>query len=254
MARSPALFRLFGWYLRWFFFRDFSAVRIALTGLPSLPAGRPVMIFTNHPSWWDPALIILLSVTVLRARAGFGPMDQAALGQYAFLGKLGFFGIEPGSARGAARFLQIGRTVLRDPSAILWIAAEGHFTDPRARPVTLRPGLAHLARRAPGVLMVPMAIEYPFWNERKPEALVRFGLPIEAGRDRDVAEWTATLSAALEHEMDLLAADALTRDPAKFRVLVSSGGGVGEVYDVWRRARAWSRGRRARLSHGVDPR
>src|SRR5579883_2791017 len=81
-ARSQTLFRLFGWYLRWYFWRRFHGVRIAASGQPELPPGRPVIIYTNHPSWWDPALFILLSHTRLRDRIGFGPMDAAALQRY----------------------------------------------------------------------------------------------------------------------------------------------------------------------------
>ena len=64
---------------------------------------------------------------------------------------------------------------------MLWITAEGSFTDARTRPVRLRPGLAHLARRVPGATIVPLALEYPFWDERTPEALCRFGTPMESG-------------------------------------------------------------------------
>ena len=249
LARSPALFRAFGWYLHWYFSRSFRAVRVSRAGLPALPAGVPVVIYTNHPSWWDPALFILLSVTLLQARAGFGPMDEAALGQYGFMRRLGIFGIEPGSTRGAARFLDVSRRVLRDPSAALWITAEGHFTDPRVRPVALRPGLAHLARRNPGVAFIPMAIEYPFWNERKAEALIRFGPAAMSGDPDDVAGWTARLSAALQAEMDALAAESATRDAALFQTVLNSGSSVGGIYDLWRRGRSWAGGRRARLSH-----
>ena len=249
LARSPALFRAFGWYLRWYFWRNFDAVRVSRAGWPDLPPGRPVIIFSNHPSWWDPALFILLSVAVVRDRAGFGPMDEAALGQYGFMRKLGIFGIDPGTSRGAARFMEVGLRVLRDPTAAIWITAEGHFTDNRTRPVALRPGLAHLARRVPNAVLVPLAMEYSFWNERRPVALARFGRPIEAGPQRDTAAWTAVLSAALEAEMDALAADSATRDPALFRTVMSGRSGVGGVYDVWRRGRAWARGKPARLSH-----
>ena len=112
-----------------------------------------------------------------------------------------------------------------------------------------RPGIAHLARRHPGAVLVPLAIEYPFWNERKPEALVRFGAPIEAGGDRGIAAWTELLEAELGRTMDALAADSLTRNPALFESLVRGRGGVGGIYDVWRRARGLLGGQRVRLSH-----
>lgn len=248
-ARSPALFRLFALYLRWYFWRQFHAVRVSRTGPATLPAGRPVIIYTNHPSWWDPALFILLSDTLMPDRQSFGPMENQALGRYALLRRFGVFGIDTEHARGAARFLDVSLRVLSDSTSALWITAEGAFTDPRLRPLRLRPGLAHLARRVEGAVLVPLAVEYTFWNERKPEALARFGAPLEAGRSRNVAEWTVLLERELAANMDALTAESATRDPTMFTPLLSGTAGVGGIYDVWRRLVAWSRGRRARLGH-----
>ncbi|MDQ2801746.1 MAG: lysophospholipid acyltransferase family protein, partial [Pseudomonadota bacterium] len=176
-VRSDKLFWLFGWYLRWYFWRHFRALRLSRSGLPDIPIGRPLIVFSNHPSWWDPALYILLQTTLLPGRHGFGPMDAAALGKYGLLARMGVFGIEMGTPRGAARFLRTSLGLLGDPRTVLWITAEGAFTDPRTRPVRLRPGIAHLARHVPGAVLLPLAIEYSFWNESRPEALVRFGPP-----------------------------------------------------------------------------
>ncbi len=253
-ARSPVLFRLFAWYLRWYFWRGFDAVRVSRTGLASLPANRPVILYTNHPSWWDPALFILLSDKLMPDRVSFGPMDAKALGRYGLLRRFGVFGIDLDQPRGAARFLNVSLRVLSRPASALWITAEGAFTDPRLRPVRLRPGLAHLARRVEGAVLIPLAIEYTFWNERKPEALVRFGKPLEAGRGRSVAEWTVLLEQELTAGMDVLASESAARDPTLFVPLLSGTAGVGGIYDIWRRLGAWSRGRRAQLSHEVPRR
>ncbi len=247
--RSAMLFRLFGWYLHWFFWRRFHAVRVSRTGMPRAPAGRPLIIYGNHPSWWDPALYILLCSKLFPGRAGYGPMDAKALGKYGVLEKMGVFGIALDTPRGAARFLATSERVLADPASILWITAEGHFTDPRQRPVRLRPGLAHLARRIPGAVILPLAVEYSFWNESRPEALARFGDPIETGRARSTAEWTAHLEQQLTRTMDALAAESAERNPALFHALVRGGTGVGGVYDLWRRLRAWSAGQHFDPSH-----
>jgi 1-acyl-sn-glycerol-3-phosphate acyltransferase len=248
-VRSAFLFRLFGLYLRWYFWCAFRGVRVSRSGLPAIPAGRPVIVYTNHPSWWDPALFILLSDTLLRDRVGYGPMERHALGRYGLLRRMGVFGIDLDSPRGAARFLDVGQRVLSRPDSALWITAEGEFTDSRTRPIRLRPGVAHLARRVEGAVLVPMAVEYTFWNERKPEALVRFGEPIDAGRCRSVSDWTALLEAELTRTMDALAAESAARNPKLFASVLRGTAGVGGVYDLWRRARAWTTGRRARLLH-----
>ncbi len=252
-ARSAFTVALFHRYLLWYLPRHFHAVRLARETWPTLPADRPIVVFTNHPSWWDPAMFILVHCTLMRGRPGYGPMEAAALARYGLLRRMGMFGIEADSRAGAATFLRLGGRVLADPSGVLWVTAQGRFADPRQRPVTLRPGLAHLARLAPETLLLPLAAEYPFWNESRPEALLRFGAPIEAAalRGRSTQAGMRILEAALATAMDSLAQDAVARDQAPFRTLLEGSAGIGGVYDLWRRARAAISGRSFDPSH--DP-
>lgn len=246
---SPRAFRWFAVYLDRYLRRHFTAVRVAHDGLPELPADRPAVVYSNHPSWWDPMLYMILAARLLPGREGYGPMDAGMLEKYGLLRRFGVFPVEEGTRRGAAQFLRAARTVLARPGAILWITAEGRFTDPRRRPVTLMPGAAHLAKRVPGVRFVPLALEYPFWNESKPEALARFGAPIDGD---DVSDGSV-LAAALERTLDALAAASAERDPERFRTLVAGRPGIGGIYDGWRRARATLRGESFDASHGGAP-
>ncbi len=210
------------------------------------------MIYTNHPSWWDPVLYILLASRLTPERRGFGPMDEAALGRYGLFRRMGAFGIDPASRRGASAFLRIAEAGLRDNAdAALWITAEGRFTDPRTRPLQLRPGIAHLARRLPRAVFLPLAIEYSFWNEARPEALVRFGQPLDGGTARSVHEWTDALEGALHRTMDMLAVESATRNPALFHTVLGGRAGVGGVYDLIRRARALAAGQTFDPSHAA---
>ena len=243
-VRSARLNWAFGWYLRWYFCRRFHAVRVARAGLPRGLAGRPVIVFSNHPSWWDPALFILLCIKIFPGRTGYGPMDAGALKQYGVLRRMGVFGVDQTSARGAVQFLGTSLRILSDAAATLWITGEGHFTDARTRPVRLRSGVAHLARRVPDAVLLPLAVEYSFWNESKPEALVLFGAPVSAPEDSSVAGWTAALEGALTQAMDDLAALSIARDAAPFVPVVRGGAGVGGIYDLYRRSRALLGGRR----------
>ena len=248
--RSPFLFWAFGWYLRWLFWRRFNAVRVARDGMPIVPAGRPLIICTNHPSWWDPAFFILLQTLLFPSRAGFGPMDAEALGKYGLLERMGVFGIELDSRAGAVRFLEESSRILSDPANVLWITAQGAFADTRTRPIRLRPGIAHLLRRVPEATVLPLAMEYTFWNEGKPEALARFGAPIAAGRDRSVAEWTALLEAELTRTVDALAGDSERRDPRRFQRLMQGSAAVGPIYSLYRRVRSVLTGQAIDVTHG----
>ena len=164
---------------------------------------------------------------------------------------MGVFGVKLGAARGASVFLHTSLAILQEPSAMLWITAEGAFTDHRIRPIALRPGLAHLARRVPNAMIVPMALEYSFWNESRAEVLVRFGTPIESGAG-DVVSWNDRLATALTQTMDALAAESMTRDPSLFMPLVRGRTGVGGIYDIWRGLKALAALRRFAPSHGGD--
>ncbi|RUP23196.1 MAG: glycerol acyltransferase, partial [Methylobacterium sp.] len=46
-----------------------------------------------------------------------------------------------------------------------------------------------------------------------------------------------------------LSADVISRDPARFRTLVSGRKGVGGLYDLWRRLAARLSGRRFDAAH-----
>jgi hypothetical protein len=188
-------------------------------------------------------------------RAHFAPMDAAALGRYRFLDRLGLFGVAAGALRGAREFLRTGEAILSRPRTALWVTAQGRFADPRDRPPGLRPGVAHLVRRLPRVVVLPLALEYPFWDERFPEALARFGPPlvVEQGRTRGAEAWRGTIEAALARTQDALAEEARRRDASAFETLVHGRAGIGALYDGWRRLRALLRREAFRPGHGPAP-
>lgn len=214
-----------------------------------------MIVYANHPSWWDPMVFIALARLKLPARRSFGPIEANALKKYRFLERLGMFGIESGRASGTRRFLDTGNRILESPDTALWVTAEGEFADPRRRPLRLRRGIARLAALHDDVVLVPLAVEYAFWNERFPEALCRFGSPVQAGdlSGRTADDTTALLRDRLMETMDRLASDCIGRDPQRFECLVKGRAGVGGVYDLWRRARAVARGERFSPAHD-DPR
>ena len=75
------------------------------------------------------------------------------------------------------------------------------------------------------------------------------GAPVPAPADDSVAGWTAQLEQALTQTMDDLAHLSKMREPAPFVSLVHGGAGVGGIYDMYRRGRAWAAGRRFDAAH-----
>ncbi|HET9210916.1 MAG TPA: lysophospholipid acyltransferase family protein [Thermoanaerobaculia bacterium] len=235
---SPLLLSMAGRYCESCLARSFHAVRLSKTQRPDPVAIRdkPLIVYFNHPSWWDPLVCMQLAARLFPERRHFGPIDATLLQRYRFFGKLGFFGIEPGTAHGARRFLAVSQEILARPDAALWIAAEGRFTDPRDRPVRLRSGIGHLATRVRNAVLLPLALEYPFWEEKNPEALARFGEEIPTGdADLSAADWLPILEDCLESVLDALATEARCRDTTRFEVLLDGGAGVGGVSSFWQR-------------------
>jgi phytoene desaturase len=249
--RSPWLVRLFTRYCRRYLRKSFHAVRLAHATRPVDPGEQPLIVVLNHPSWWDPLLCLLLT-ELFPGRQHYGPIDAKALGKYRFFERLGFFGVDQSSRQGAMDFLRQGRAVLAQPGGALWITAQGRFTDARIRPLDLRPGVGHLVRGLQGGVILPLALEYPFWEERYPEALARFGEPIAIGEGSalSVAEWMQRIEEGLTAAQDALSQDALAGNAEAFETLLGGTAGVGGIYDLWRRLRAWMRGEPFQAAHG----
>jgi 1-acyl-sn-glycerol-3-phosphate acyltransferase len=251
--------RLHGWfmvYVRRYFRRHFHALRLLAEGRATAPdlGGEPTIVYTNHPGWWDPLVFLLVAERLYPERLNYGPIDSRALGRYRFLERIGFLGIEPGTRRGAARFLRLAAAASRRSDVLFWITAQGGFADPRLRPPEIRPGVAHAVAAAGAGVVVPLAVEYPFWTERLPEALVAFGPAIRIAdhADRGPREWAVALEAALAATQDRLAAAAMRREPSGFTTLSAGSVGVGMAYDALRRFGAWRRGERFAPSHGGE--
>jgi len=253
---SPTFLRIFLRYNRRYVSRGFHAVRLSAAGAPPpIAADVPIVIYLNHPSWWDPLIGFFLADTFWPRRRHYVPIEAGALRRYRFLSRLGYFGIEKRGIRGASVFLRTGSEILGQPDTALWVTGGGEFSDPRARPVSLRPGLGHLLRRVPNAAFLPLAVEYPFWEERLPEALCRFGAAI-SGDDQGrmtPSQLTARLEESLQATQDLLAAEAVRRHPDDFQTLLSGRAGVGGIYDTWNRLRAALRGQRFSPRHGDFP-
>jgi len=232
---SPSVLSFFRHIVRGYLRRHFRAVRIAgASRLSTIAPGTPLIVFANHSSWWDPMVCVLLAHRLLPQRKHFGPMDAAALERYGFLKRIGIFPVEMNSARGAAQFLRTGLQLLAQ-DAVLWITPQGRFADSRERPLVFKPGLARLAHRAgPGCVVLPLALEYIFWDERLPETLLEFGAPILVG-DSSLEDLALRLPQALQAAQDSLREKAMARDPLQFDLLADGTAGTGGWYGFGKR-------------------
>jgi hypothetical protein len=188
-------------------------------------------------------------------RPFFAPMEEAMLVRYPFMAGMGAFPVSHGSKRGAADFLAASEEILKSDQNILLIACQGHFADPRERPLQAESGIAHLASVGSEISFVPLAIEYVFWVEKRPELLLHFGPVIDGSALKllPIAERLEYLRMELEKAMDALAQLSIARDETAFTTILSGAGDIDPVYDAWRRFKAFVSGRRFRPEHGDHP-
>ncbi len=244
--------------------RHFNSVRLGRAHHPDFTAARdrPLIVYCNHSSWWDPLVCLQLAAQLLPERRHFAPIPAGALAGSRFLSGIGFYTVDdqPGRHARFRRHLDAASQVLEEPGATLWIAPSWRLADPRQRPVEVRPWFGQLVHRLHRGVLLPLAMEFPFWDALLPEALVGFGqeLAIEDAGMR-ARDWTAVLAAHLQEAQDQLAADAQTHDPNLFEPLLGAGAAAaaapagaarGGLPAVWRRLQAHLRRRR---EHGRGP-
>ena len=232
--------RLFRWYARRLIVKNFNAMRLARGGIDAfahLDAHTgPTMLLLNHQSWWDPILTVALVDRFAPTRQVYAPMDRAMVEQFAFMRKLGLFGVDLDDPRAFKAMVHYAGELARtsaNPS--FWITPQGRFADVRV-PLELRPGAAAIASRLDREGMPPrvlcLAIEFNFWEDRKPEVLLlaRACPPPERST---TSLWHRRMGEIMQASMADLADLAIARDPAAFDTVLGRGAsGVNPVYDA----------------------
>jgi len=240
-ARHPAIAAVISRAMRRGINRNFNGVHLSGT-IPHPDAPLPRIICANHPGWWDPAVFACLQHHLFPKQHGYGPVDAKALNRYPLLNRAGFIPLDPSDPASLKNFLLTARKVLKD-GHILWMTVQGRFADPRTRPLDLQRGIAHLGRHIPRVHIIPLAMEYSFWAESRPEILLRFGDPLPTPIAQSTHALTQTLEQALTDTMNHLAEDVQSRSADRFTSLTYGRAGIGGLYDAIRRAKSWSQGR-----------
>ncbi|MGC3957155.1 MAG: lysophospholipid acyltransferase family protein [Verrucomicrobiota bacterium] len=250
---SPLLLGGFTWYSRRYLRRHFHSLRISRSGCLPKAKGFPLVVYSNHASWFDPLVGLVLKAHCYPQRNLFVPMDATALARYGFFRKLGFFPVEQNHRRGAVQFLRGAEMILKSEQSLLAVTPQGRFADVRERPVKFAGGLGLLASRVERAVFVPLAMEYVFWEERLPEILVRFGMPTTIGSgsgQHSAHKWTAFFEARLQENQDALAIESQRREASEFENILRGDAGQGGVYDWWRSLRAKLRGEVFHMEHG----
>lgn len=212
----------------------------------------PLIVYCNHPSWWDPLIAHFINRRLFGPRQFYAPIAASALEKYKVFERLGFFGVETESSRGAASFLRTTAELFRREQTSLWLTPEGRFADARDHSAELMPGLPHLCSGMSAGIVVPLSLEYVFWEERLPECLLRIGEVVSLAElsIETKSQWAGELTKRLRENQSQLATLAIARCSEPFDNLLCGKQGVSGVYDFGRRLKSWLSFRRFHAAHG----
>ncbi|MEM6978405.1 MAG: lysophospholipid acyltransferase family protein [Planctomycetota bacterium] len=212
----------------------------------------PLLVYSNHPSWWEPLTAHYVNRKLFAPKQFYAPIDADALQKYKVFERLGFFGVHADSAKGGTEFLRTTKTIFQRDHSALWVTPEGRFADVRDHEAELMPGLAHLCAHRKSAWVVPAAMEYVFWEERLPEMLVHFGeiVSLTEFPDRDKSDWAIDLNQRLRDAQAKLASLAIARRSEPFENLLRGKQGASGIYDWSRRVKSVFSGRKFEAAHG----
>ncbi len=176
----------------------------------------PVLVVSNHTSWWDPMLVLVLTVRVLRVDA-FAMMDAKNLRILPFFGKVGAFGVDLEDAADGARAIRYAAKLLDRPGRLVWIFAQGREVPVTARPLGFRGGTAEIARVARRAQVIPAALRYEHGSQPEPTVYACFGEPLARDTTRDTGAAKLAQEAAVTAELDRLDAALIAGDLAEWQ-------------------------------------
>ena len=215
----------------------FAHVWLRVEGPIPTPADGPLIFYLNHPSWWDGYMALVLNRVVLGNRfQAFCMMDERELRRYRFFTWSGAFSVNRQDARAdMGSVAYISRLLAARRDRALAIFPQGEITPNDRRPLMMFSGLAHVARRAGGATLWPVALRYEFRGEQRPEAFIRAGPAHHAPATSDTRALTADAGARLTAACDALRNEANGEQLECYRVLLRGRPGPDKIFDAVRR-------------------
>ena len=129
------------------------------------------------------------------------------LNRFPLLRRGGAFNVNKKSPQASMQALKYSVEILGDLNNILYIFPQGIIKPPNFRPIEFQSGLAYIAEKAAKkygkVALMPIAVNYMFLRDNRPEVLVEMGeiIELESGKI-DRKEFTHYLGDTLEKLCD----------------------------------------------------
>jgi 1-acyl-sn-glycerol-3-phosphate acyltransferase len=191
------------WFNAWFSGHARSRIRntfgeVRVRGLDAARAktkDAPLLVVSNHTSWWDPLVALHVSTHLLE-KAGHALMDAKNLRRLPFFALVGGFGVDLTDRADGAAAIAYGAKLLDTAENLVWIFPQGAERPSSERPLGFRRGSGEIARMVDKAPVLPLGIRYEFGGVEQPTLWLSFGETIQSGPDaaknKDVQEASVT--------------------------------------------------------------
>ena len=160
----------------------------------------PTILFAPHCNWWDGIVLYNTTHRIFHKK----------------------------SPQSAMKALKYSVDVVGDLRNMLCIFPQGIIRPPHFRPIEFQTGLAYIAENAlkkyGKVNLIPMAVDYAFFRDNRPEVIVEFGKRIELRQGNEFdnmsrKELTHYLEKALTETCDSQFKEISQGDITKYKIL-----------------------------------
>lgn len=164
----------------------------------------PIIMFAPHSNWWDGIVGYHITHRIFKKEIR---LMVEELNRFPLLRRAGAFSVNKKSPQASMDALMYSIQELGDLNNILYIFPQGIIKPPNARPIEFKTGLAYIAEKAAKkygkVALMPIAVNYMFLRDNRPEVLVDMGevIELEAGKI-DRKEFANYLAVTLEKLCD----------------------------------------------------
>lgn len=183
----------------------------------------PTVLFAPHSNWWDG--IVFYNITHRIFHKEIRLMIEE-LNRFPLFSKGGAYSVNKKSAQSAMKALKYSVDLLSDLRNMLCIFPQGIIRPPHYRPIEFQTGLAFIAQNAVKrygrINLIPVAFDYTFFRDNRPEVVVNFGKRIEFDANnipKDRKELNHILEKALEATCDEQFKDISNGDVSNYEIL-----------------------------------
>ena len=185
----------------------------------------PTILCAPHCNWWDG--IVLYNTTHRIFHKEIRLMVEE-LNRFPLLRRGGAYSVNKKSPQSAMKALKYSVDVVGDLRNMLCIFPQGIIRPPHFRPIEFQTGLAYIAENAlkkyGKVNLIPMAVDYAFFRDNRPEVIVEFGKRIELRQGNEFdnmsrKELTHYLEKALTETCDSQFKEISQGDITKYKIL-----------------------------------